>query len=740
MCPIKESKAKAPYRVERRLVRGALVIGVGQLFRRRSRLGRYSIVRGVAGTVVLRLLKTNVLAAIISIAAISAAADELVPLLLPASDWLDHGRQGFVRVVNHSARAGEVAIQAIDDEGKAAPVVTLAIGANATAQFNSTDLEDGNAEKGLTGWSGLGTGNWRLELKSRLDIEVLSFVRTTEGFLTAMHDTVPVANGRHRIATFNPGSNSNQRSLLRLINLDSESATSVSITGVDDDGRIPGGGATAEIPAGAALTYWSADLEAGGVSGLTGSIGDGSGKWRLILETSGSILAMSLLSSPTGHLTNLSTAPDRGADTTETPTAAFEKLLSASVQNKCVSCHAKEGEAGRTRLVFLPKSNPRHLAANRDALVQLIAHSGDGAQVVLDKIQGLREHGGGVQIDPDSAEFSNFERAIPRLEPEPEIERLRVILEYIRGDAANDYRYGEVDSVRARPGDELTLGLFKRGSFQDGKAEWQSSAPSVVTITEGRFAEVGCCPAVTAVAGEEGQATVTARLGGQTASTIVQVSSRIKSAVRSYYDRLDDFDGEQIHFVYVVQEGGRDDEHDRYGFFPLLAEEMQRWLRKVAGMRWRIDSYDGLPDVSFLSIPDDGTPTLDQMREGLKAREGNAIDPDKVYAFFLDYDGTHGRLPYTGLADNAATVTLIKSPHYQHVAGTAVHELIHLFGAVPACAPNRSGPHSNDYNLDIMSNGTLVGGALDWNSDDYFRHGRNDCLDTADSPYWESIY
>ena len=721
------------------LLRGALDDAIRQPMRRRSHPRRYSAKRGTARAAVLRRLATKVFTAIIGATAIGATADELVPLFLPASDWWDHGRQGFIRVVNHSDRGGEVAVRAFDDEGMAAPIVSLAIEANAIVHFNSDDLEYGNMEKSLSGRSGPGTGYWRLELESELDIEVLSFVRTMDGFLTALHDTVPVANGRHRIATFNPGSNRNQRSFLRLINLDSESSASVAITGVDDDGRIPGEGASAEIPAGSALTYSSTELEAGGVERLDGSIGNGRGKWRLILETQGSILAMSLLSSPTGHLTNLSTAPNRAADTMETPTAVFATLLSGSVQSKCVDCHVEGGEAGRTRLVFLPESNPSHLAANRDALVRLMAHSDDGGRVILDKIQGRREHGGGVQADPDTAEFSNFEQAISKLEPEPEVERLRLIVEYARADTAGDFRYATVDSMRIRPDDELTLGLFRQGRFQGDEAEWETSAPSVVAISNGSFADLPGFPAVSAIAGEEGQATVTARLRGQTASSIVRVSPRTNSASRSFHDRQDDFDGKQIHFVYVVQEGGRDAERDMHDYFPLLVEEMQRWLRKVAGMRWRIDSHDGLPDVSFLSIANHGIPTFRQIEEGLEEREGGALNPNKVYAFFLDYDGTHGPLPFTGRASDAAAVILISSPHHQAVAGIAAHELIHVFGAVPACAPNRSGAHANDYDLDIMSNGTLVGGALDWNSDDYFRHGRVDCADTADGPYWESI-
>ena len=68
------------------------------------------------------------------------------------------------------------------------------------------------------------------------------------------------------------------------------------------------------LPAGSSATYTSAELESGGAAGLEGSIGDGAGKWRLLIESESDIVAMSLLSSPTGHLTNLSTAPDNEED------------------------------------------------------------------------------------------------------------------------------------------------------------------------------------------------------------------------------------------------------------------------------------------------------------------------------------------------------------------------------------------------------------------------------------------
>ena len=47
-----------------------------------------------------------------------------------------------------------------------------------------------------------------------------------------------------------------------------------------------------------------------GLHGLIGAIGSGHGKWRLSITSDVPLQVMSLLESPTGHLTNLSTRPE----------------------------------------------------------------------------------------------------------------------------------------------------------------------------------------------------------------------------------------------------------------------------------------------------------------------------------------------------------------------------------------------------------------------------------------------
>ena len=219
----------------------------------------------------------------------------------------DAMREGCVRIVNRSAEAGVVGIAAIDDAGSRRRGISLAIGGGEALHFNSADLEAGNPDKRLTGGAGRGSGDWRLEFETTLEIDVLTYVRTADGFLTAMHDVAGAAAGRWQVPTFNPASNTQQISSLSISNLAAEDAVAA-INGIDDAGASPGGEVRIDIPAGTTVTLAATELEAGS-SRLAGSLGDGAGKWRLIVESAGELAIASLLASPEGHLSNLSTGP-----------------------------------------------------------------------------------------------------------------------------------------------------------------------------------------------------------------------------------------------------------------------------------------------------------------------------------------------------------------------------------------------------------------------------------------------
>ena len=231
------------------------------------------------------------------------AGTRTVPLFPAASD----NRQGFMRIINPAARAGMVHITAHSDAGERRTETLSFEEGEEVKFFTSDDLENGNVQKGIVTGIGAGEGDWRLQLTSDLAFVAPVYLRTKrDGFLTSLHDTAPVdEDGAHRAHIFNPGSNTGQRSILRIVNL-SDTAVSATITGTDDRGNPGLGAVTERVGANGAVMLGARELE-------TRGLGDGDGKWRLAVTAPGPILVMSLMESPTGHLTNLSTAPEVGA-------------------------------------------------------------------------------------------------------------------------------------------------------------------------------------------------------------------------------------------------------------------------------------------------------------------------------------------------------------------------------------------------------------------------------------------
>lgn len=358
------------------------------------------------------------------------------------------GPQGFVRVINHADSAGEVGIAAYDDDGKAYDLLTLPIEANQTRHFNSKDLEEGNDGKGLAG-IGSGVGDWRLELTSDLDIEVLAYVRTPDGFLTAMHDIAPAAENRHRVAVFNPGTNKNQLSWLRLVNPGSDTAT-VDITGIDDRGEYSDYLVQVDLPSGGSRSLDAAELEELG-------LGDGRGKWQLVVESEQPVIAMSLLATPTGHLTNLSTAPGRGAEFPDTAEDVFEESVSAILQTPtpetaperayCIQCHVEGGASGHTRLVFVDASDPDHLAKNLAQFENLLGEV--DREYILNKVANVAGHGGSRRIDRGSDWYRAIERFLSLLQGE--LRRAAGPLEVVQSPVPEGIGHPVFASPHSRP-------------------------------------------------------------------------------------------------------------------------------------------------------------------------------------------------------------------------------------------------------------------------------------------------
>ena len=242
-------------------------------------------------------------------AAILVDGTHPVPLFLPGGSPFG---ESFAMVINRSAQAGEVSVEAIDAMGRRYGPVTLAIAAQRTVYFTSTDLELGNPAKGLAG-VGYGDGDWRLELRSALDLDVSAYLRALEvghGLLSRMNTMAPEAYAQHHVFTFDPGSNTGLASKLRLLNPGTKVARAL-IEGTDDSGETASVAVT--VPAGGSRDFTATALAAGDGDGVVdGSLGDGIGKWRLTATSYDGVHVLNLLESAM-RLTNLSSSAPAGS-------------------------------------------------------------------------------------------------------------------------------------------------------------------------------------------------------------------------------------------------------------------------------------------------------------------------------------------------------------------------------------------------------------------------------------------
>ena len=199
--------------------------------------------------------------------------------LLPKAHRL--GLPGVARITNHSDRAGTVHIHGTDHAGRTRGPLLLDLDPGATRHLDSQDLEEGNVSKGLIGSLGTGTGHWRLELTTTLDIEPSAYIRGPDGLLSEIHAvarTVEVGGETvHRVPLFNPASALHERSWLGVVNLGA-APTTVTVAGRDDAGNPgPSGEVRFTLAGGAARSITARELEAGG-PGLRGRLGDGGGE------------------------------------------------------------------------------------------------------------------------------------------------------------------------------------------------------------------------------------------------------------------------------------------------------------------------------------------------------------------------------------------------------------------------------------------------------------------------------
>ena len=180
---------------------------------------------------------------------------------------------------------------------------------------------------------------------------------------------------------------------------------------------------------------------------------------------------------------------------------------------------------------------------------------------------------------------------------------------------------------------------------------------------------------------------------------------------------------------------------------------LQDWIRQAIGYELNLDTHGGRLDITFVRLltPLGGeATTVSGLRDGLERALG--IQEDKKYLVFAptrlgwpgaarDPMGAVFLDPYLGASRGEIFdqfAPLESEFGITRTETSALRQLLHTFGAVPECAPNRGRGNSvNDSADDLMASGS--GSRIDVGRDDYFGHGREDCLDTANSPYWRQV-
>lgn len=226
------------------------------------------------------------------------AGNQLIVPLAYAGDGV--AEETILRLSNGGSEPANALLTARDDRGDACDAFEVTIPAGEVEAVRSPRL---HAEcPSLNGRAR------HVAIHAPEGVGATVLIRSAGGFMTTMNATVPAEDGGTMTAeVFNPGSNREKVSYLRLVNLEDGSAQ-VTVRGTDDQGRPGTGSARITLPAQGARTVSARDLEEG-TGEVEGGLGDGTGKWRLDISSPRRIAAVSFLRMNTGSgifLSNLS--------------------------------------------------------------------------------------------------------------------------------------------------------------------------------------------------------------------------------------------------------------------------------------------------------------------------------------------------------------------------------------------------------------------------------------------------
>jgi hypothetical protein len=210
--------------------------------------------------------------------------------------------------------------------------------------------------------------------------------------------------------------------------------------------------------------------------------------------------------------------------------------------------------------------------------------------------------------------------------------------------------------------------------------------------------------------------------------------------------------------MYVLPSDRTDERLDLNGVIANSFAAAQHWFSRQTGKRLRLDTYQGILDISFFRLRRTDTEirsynafVRDQIEYELWA--SGEYHLNKIYAIY--YGGSSnwacGGAPWppellgnvvalylkgtppgaTACADNPFASSA-DTPGYWELS--IIHEIFHALGAVGSCAPHHTlRGHVSDDPRDLMYAGPLPWqpSLLDVGRDDYFSHSNSTCLDLA---------
>jgi hypothetical protein len=234
-------------------------------------------------------------------------------------------------------------------------------------------------------------------------------------------------------------------------------------------------------------------------------------------------------------------------------------------------------------------------------------------------------------------------------------------------------------------------------------------------------------------------------------------------------DRPDEKTGHQVHVIYALPFDATEDEQlDQKGTIEESLRILNNWFELQVGKKLRFDTYGGGKlDVTFMQLA-----RTDSDMQGLPRSSVRKELDEQLYlhgfdnvekAYLVYYGGKgeqcgRGAWPptlqgnvaalYIGPASGCRTVPFAAGDEQpKYLEFLALHEILHVLGFVPECAPNyaRTG-HVDDSREDVMfssdATGTVLGepSKIDVNVDDYFHKGAiPGCLDLANSAFLDPL-